>query len=105
MISQVSYFELANPATEGLLEEMIRASRIWLLKIPEVLSVRSGKNLDPESQWHFFYCIETDSREKLKFVESDPYFLKFTQEFLQPHACNEFRMEFELDPSRDRKYS
>ena len=43
---------------------MVRASRTWLLKIPEVLSVRSGRNLDPESQWQFFYSFEADSLEK-----------------------------------------
>ncbi|WP_411826547.1 Dabb family protein [Luteolibacter sp. AS25] len=105
MIHHVSYFQLNEPDAEGVLEEMVRASRTWLLKIPEVLSVKSGRNLDPESEWHFFYNIETDSRGKLQFVESDPNFLKFTQDFIKPNTRKEFRMEFELDPSRELKYS
>lgn len=105
MIHHVIYFQLQENAQEKVLEEMVRASRSWLLKVPEVLSVRSGRNVDPDSQWQFFYAIEVESREKLKFTLENPFFLKFDQTYIQPNIRNSFGMDFELDPSRDLKYS
>ncbi len=105
MIHHVIYLQLNDPKDTAVLEEMVRAARTWLLKIPEVLSVKSGRNLDPESQWQFFYSYEVDSMEKLGYVREDPFHLKFIQQFVKPNTHNQFAMSFELDPSRDLKYS
>lgn len=105
MISHVIYFELKESVKADVLEEMVRASRTWLLKIPEVLSVRSGRNLDPSSQWQFFYSIEVESREKLLMVQDDANHLKFVEKFIKPNTLSDFQLDFELDPSRDLKYS
>ncbi|MDP4625711.1 MAG: Dabb family protein [Akkermansiaceae bacterium] len=105
MVQHVIYLQLNEPLEKGKLEEMVRASKSWLLKIPEVLSVRSGRNLVPDSQWQFFYSIEVESREKLRMAESDPNHLKFVRDFIQPYTSNSFALDFELDPSRELKYS
>ena len=105
MIHHVIYLQLNDPEGTEVLEEMVRGARTWLLKIPEVLSVRSGRNLDPESQWQFFYSYEVESMEKLGLVREDPFHLKFIQQFIKPNTHNQFGMIFELDPSRELKYS
>ncbi len=105
MIHHIIYLQLNDPKATAVLEEMVRASRTWLLKIPEVLSVRSGRNLNPESQWQFFYSYEVDSMEKLGLVGADPFHLKFIEQFVKPHTHSRMGMTFELDPSRDLKYS
>ena len=105
MIHHVIYLQLNDPEGTKVLEEMVRGARTWLLKIPEVLSVRSGRNLDPESQWQFFYSYEVESMEKLGLVREDPFHLKFIQQFIKPNTHNQFGMVFELDPSRELKYS
>ncbi|MGJ8642654.1 MAG: Dabb family protein [Luteolibacter sp.] len=105
MVQHVIYLQLNESLEKGKLEEMVRASRTWLLKIPEVLSVRSGRNLDPDSQWQFFYSFEVESREKLQMAESDPNHLKFIRDFIEPNTDNKFVLDFELDPSRELKYS
>jgi hypothetical protein len=105
MVQHVIYLQLNDSLEKGKLEEMVRASRTWLLKIPEVLSVRSGRNLDPDSQWQFYYSFEVESLEKLRMAESDPNHLKFVREFIEPHTNNSFALDFELDPSRELKYS
>ncbi|QTN32770.1 Dabb family protein [Akkermansiaceae bacterium] len=105
MIHHVIYLQLNDPSDHGALEQMVRAARTWLLKIPEVLSVKSGRNLDPESQWQFFYSYEVESMEKLGLVREDAFHLKFIQQFIKPHTNNQFGLVFELDPSRDLKYS
>lgn len=105
MIHHVVYLQLNDNVGKPELEEMVRASRTWLLKIPEVLSVRSGRNLDPESQWQFFYSYEVESMEKLGVVKEDPFHLKFAESYVKPHTNQRFELDFELDPSRDLKYS
>jgi hypothetical protein len=105
MIHHVIYLQLNEAVEAPLLEEMVRASRTWLLKIPEVHSVRSGRNTDPDSQWQFFYSFEVESLEKLKLVKEDAFHLKFIQQFIEPNTGARLEMEFELDPSRELKYS
>jgi hypothetical protein len=105
MIHHVVYLQLNDNVGKTELEEMVRASRTWLLKIPEVLSVRSGRNLDRESQWQFFYSFEVESMEKLGVVKEDAFHLKFVASHIKPHTNHRFELDFELDPSRDLKYS
>ena len=55
------------------IEWMMRETRIQLLKIPEVLSIRCGKRVDPEAEWPFFLAVELDSMEKLPLLgRSEP---------------------------------
>lgn len=105
MILHVVYFQLNPGVDQATLEEMVRTSRSLLLKIPEVLGVRSGRNLDRDSQWQFFFAIEVDSLEKLRATQDDAFHLKLIERTIKPHTCNHFSLDFELDPSRDLKYS
>jgi hypothetical protein len=105
MIHHVVYFQLKPEVDASKLEELMRASRSLLLRIPEVLSVRSGRNLDPDSQWRFFMAIEVGSLEKLKVTLDDPFHLKFIEKHIKPNTLAHFAMDFETDPSRDPKYS
>lgn len=105
MIHHVVYFQL-NPGVDAvLMEELVRTSRSLLLRIPEVLAVRSGRNIDPGSQWQFYFSIEVDSLEKLRITLDDPFHLKLVEKWLKPHTSDSFAMDYELDPSRDLKYS
>jgi hypothetical protein len=105
MIHHVVYLRLNDNVGKADVEVMVRASRTWLLKIPEVLAVRSGRNLDPQSQWQFFYSFEVESLEKLGLVKEDAFHLKFLESHIKPHTNQRFELTFELDPSRDLKYS
>jgi hypothetical protein len=105
MIHHVVYFQLKPEVDEAMMEELVRTSRSLLLRIPEVLSVRSGRNLDTESQWRFFVAIEVNSLDKLKVTLDDPFHLKFIEKHIKPNTVAQFAMDFELDPSRDLKYS
>jgi hypothetical protein len=105
MIHHVVYFQLKPDADDATLEELVRASRSLLLRIPEVLCVRSGRNLDPSSQWRFFVSIEVNSMEKLRVTLDDPFHLKFMEKYIKPHTIASFSLDYELDPSKDLKYS
>ena len=105
MIHHVVYFQLKPEGGSATLEELVRNSRSLLLKIPEVLAVRSGRNLDPEMQWQFYFSIEVDSLEKLRITLDDPQHLKLMEKWIKPNTIDSFAMDYELDPSRNLKYS
>ena len=105
MIHHVAYFQLKPEVDAAMVEELVRVSRSLLLKIPEVLSVRSGRNLDRDSQWPVFVAIEVESLEKLRVVMDDSFYIKFIEKHVKPNIVNQFTLDFELDPSKDLKYS
>jgi len=105
MIHHVVYSQLKPEVDAAMMEELVRTSRSLLLKIPEVMSVRSGRNIDAGSQWQFFFSIEVDSLEKLRITLDDPYYFKFVEKHLKPNTREQFAMDFELDPSKNLKYS
>jgi len=105
MILHSVFFQLKPEVDEARVEEMVRTTRSLLLKIPEVLGVKSGRNVDPRSEWSFFFAIETETLDKLKMTLEDPFHLKFVETVIKPNTTNHFAMDFELDPSKDLKYS
>ncbi|BCU77306.1 Dabb family protein [Luteolibacter sp. LG18] len=105
MILHVVFSQLKPEVDDAKVEDMVRTTRSLLLKIPEVLSVKSGRNVDEASEWQFFYDVETESREKLKITLEDPFYLKFMEAVIKPNTVNQFAMDFELDPSKDLRYS
>lgn len=105
MIHHVVYFQLKPEVDAAATEELVRTCRSLLLRIPEVLSVRSGRNLDPGSQWQVFLAIEVESREKLRATLENPFHLKFVEKHVKPLTDSHFSMDFEMDPSKDLKYS
>jgi hypothetical protein len=105
MIHHVVYFQLRPGVDSATLEDLVRNSRSLLLKIPEVLSVRSGRNIDPAAQWQFYFSVEVDSLEKLRVTLDDPQHLKLMEKWIKPNTSDSFAMDYELDPSRNLKYS
>ena len=105
MIHHVAYFQLKPEVDAAMVEELVRVSRSLLLKIPEILSVRSGRNLDRDSQWPVFVASEVESLEKLRIVFDDPFHIKFIEKHVKPNIVNQFTLNFELDPSKNLKYS
>lgn len=105
MVHHVVYFQLKPEVGPETLEGLVRNSRSLLLKVPQVLAVRSGRNLDPVGPWQFFFSIEVDSREKLRATLDDPHYLKLMEKWLIPNTDDSFSMDYELDPSKYLKYS
>ena len=105
MIQHVVYFQLRPEVDKPAMEQLVRMSRSFLLKIPEVRTVRSGRNLDPISRWQFYFSFEVDSLEKLRITLDDPFHLKLMEKWLKPNIVDSFSLDYELDPSKDLKYS
>lgn len=105
MIHHIILYKLRSDVDETRREEMVRRTRSLLLKIPEILSVNSGRNVDLESEWSFYVALEVDNLDRLTMVKEDGRFLRFHREVIEPNTETEEVFSFETDPSKDLRYS
>jgi len=105
MIHHLLFFKLKPEVDSASLEEAIRASRSILLKVPEVLSVRSGRAVKENSEWPFYIALEFESLEKKRIYEEHPMYLKFKKSIIDRVTLASYHMDYETDPSKDLKYS
>jgi len=80
-------------------------ARMQLLKIPEVLSIKCGKRIDPEVPWPFFIAIDFESMDKYTIFREDPLQVKFMEEVIKPNTSESLNLDFELDPCKDVRFS
>lgn len=105
MVHQVSLYKLKPEVTPDKLEQMMMSTRISLLKIQEILSVRCGKNIDPKSEWPFFIALDFESLEKLAMAEEDAIYLKFVVDVVKPNTTEQMMLRYEMEPGKSVKYS
>ena len=79
---------------------MMISARMSLAKITEVAGLRSGKNVDPKSNWQFFFAIDVDNLERLKLVQQDSIYIKFLADVISPNVSEQFVADFEMEPGR-----
>ena len=100
MINHLVLFKVKPEVNEEKIEWMMRETRIQLLKIPEVLSIRCGKRVDSEAEWPFFLAVELDSMEKLPLYLEDPNHVKFVEEVIKPNITARLAVDYEMEPGR-----
>ena len=100
MIYHLVLFKLKPDLGEEMVEWMSRETRIQLLRIPEVLSIRCGKNVDPNAEWPFFLSVELDSMEKLPLYLEDPNHVKFVEEVIKPNITQRLALDYQMEPGR-----
>jgi hypothetical protein len=105
MVHHVALYKLQPDVAEDTLDEMVRRTRSLLLKIPEVLAVRSGKRIDPACEWPFFVGLDFESRAKQAMFLDDPVYLKYLVEVIEPYTAESMFLEYEMDPGKNVKYS
>jgi len=105
MIHLVVLCKLEEHVTPDRLEDMARAARSQLLRIPGVLQVRSGKRVDPDNQWPFFFSVDCDSMDKLAMFRDDPIQVKFVETIIKPNTWAQLELVYELEPGKDIRYS
>ena len=105
MIAHVSLFKLKPEITEERLEEMMSLTRVHLLRVPEVLVVRTGKRVKESDPWQWFVAIEVESLDKLAICQDDPHYFKFREEILKPAVAEECVQAYEMEPRKNVKYS
>ncbi len=105
MVHHLVLFKLKPDVDDERIEWMTRQTRIHLLKIPEVLSVKCGKTIKPDAKWPFFLALDVESMEKLAITMDDPNHAKFVEDVIRPHTTERLAIDYEMDPGRDVKYS
>lgn len=80
-------------------------SRIRLLKIPEVMNLRCGKKLDEENPFNFFVSLDAENAGKLKVVEQSAIYLQFRHQVFDPKVEEIKKLNFEMEPGKDVRYS
>lgn len=105
MIHYVALFKLKPKVSDETLDKMIRASRSQLLRIPEALSVRSGKRIEDKCEWPFFLAIDFENLERMQMFKDDPLSIKFEHDIIAPNTRDRLEMIYEMEPGKDTKYS
>lgn len=105
MIHHVALYKLQPDLAPQTLDEMIRRTRSLLLKIPEVLAVRAGKCIEPESEFPFFIALDFDSLAKQAMFRDDPIYLKFILEVIEPYTSDCMAFDYEMEPGKSVRYS
>src|SRR5207248_8503244 len=83
MVHHLVLYKLKSEITPARVEAMMMNTRMQLLKIPEVLSIKCGKRIDPESAWPFFIAIDFESMDKYEIFREDPIYVKFVEEVIK----------------------
>ena len=105
MVYQVTLFKLKPEVTPARLEEMMMTTRMGLLKIPEILSVKCGKSIDPKSEWPFFVALDFESMEKLAMTEEDAIYIKYLSDVVRPNTLDRLTLHYEMEPGKSVKFS
>jgi hypothetical protein len=105
MIHRVALFQVLPHVDEAKLGQMMIAARSRLAKIPDVAAVRTGKNVEPSSQWGFFIAVEVDSMDRLRQMESDPIYIKLLAEIISPNVSEQFIATYEMEPGKSVRFS
>jgi hypothetical protein len=105
MVHHISLYKFSEEPTPEMLEELMRTTRIQLLKIPEVLNVRCGKRILPENEWQFFVALDFENTERRDFCFDGPIYTNYIDKIIRPVVSAKMSMDFEMEPYKDVKYS
>ena len=105
MVHQLVLLKLRSEVSPEKVEEILRQTRSSLLKIPEVLAVKCGKNVDPGSEWGVFVAADFESIERLTACQQAPIYTKYNEEVLEPNTIARMVLAYEMEPGKDVRFS
>lgn len=105
MVHQLALYKLHPGVTEDILEEMIRRTRSLLLKVPEVMAVRSGRKIEANSEWPFYVGLDFENRAKQRIFLDAAVYHKFQSDVVRPYTTEKLILNYELEPGKNVKYS
>lgn len=104
MVHQITLFKLKPEVTPQKLEQMMMTTRMSLLKIPEILSVKCGRAIG-KNEWPFFISLDFESMEKLAMTEDDAIYMKFVAGVIKANTAERLTLNYEMEPGKNAKYS
>ncbi|HEY3899884.1 MAG TPA: Dabb family protein [Chthoniobacter sp.] len=105
MVHHITLFKLQAEVTPAKLEQLMFSTRMTLLKIPEILVVKCGKNIDPKSEWPFFIALEFESMEKMAMTQDEAIYMKFVADVIKPYTSAALALNYEMEPGKSVRYS
>ncbi|EDY17837.1 hypothetical protein CfE428DRAFT_4576 [Chthoniobacter flavus Ellin428] len=105
MVHTVTLYKLQPEVGPAKLEQLMFSTRMTLLKIPEILSVKCGKNIDTKSEWPFFIALDFESLEKKAMVHDEAIYMKFVADVIKPNTVAALSLDYEMEPGKSVKYS
>ena len=105
MIAYLSLYKLKPEVMPDEVEDMMSQARMQLLRVPEILTVKTGKRVNPDDDWPWFVYLEIESMDKLVIAQDDPHYIKFREEVVRAHISEQHSTAFEMEPRKDVKYS
>src|SRR5262249_60886280 len=96
MVHHIDLYKLKPEVTPARVEDMMMNARMQLLKIPEVLSIKCGKRIEPEMDWPFFIAIDFESMDKYAIFCEDPIYVRFMEEFFKTHTEDALALDLEI---------
>lgn len=105
MIAYLSLYKLKPEVTADEFEDMMSQTRMQLLRVSEILTVKTGKRVNPADEWQWFVFLEVESMDKLVIAQDDPHYIKFREEVVKANISEQHSTAFEMEPRKDVKYS
>jgi hypothetical protein len=105
MIAYISLYKLKPEVTPEKLEILMSQARVQLLRVPEILTVKTGKRVNSSDAFPWFVYLEVENMDKLAICQDDPHYIKFREEVLKPNISEQETTAFEMEPRKDVKYS
>ncbi|MDD2676505.1 MAG: Dabb family protein [Methylacidiphilaceae bacterium] len=101
MIHHLCFLEPLPSTSSSELDALMIEIRIILLKLPDIHSLRVGRNLAPGDPFSLFLSFDIDSPEKLEFVQRNPIYYQFERQILDVHAKRIVRYNFDMEPGKE----
>ncbi|CAI9085562.1 hypothetical protein A7K93_11210 [Candidatus Methylacidiphilum fumarolicum] len=98
MIHHLCFLSSQNVSNPEQIDNLMIETRVRLLKIPEIMNLRVGKNISPNGSYFFFFSFDVDSIEKLELVKQSPYYYQFEKQILAPLSAIRTEYDFEMEP-------
>lgn len=105
MVHHISLHKFSEEPASEKIEELMRTTRMQLLKVPEVLNVRCGKRIDPNNEWQFFVALDFETTEKRDACFEGPIYTNYMERHIRPAVSISISMDFEMEPYKDVRYS
>lgn len=105
MIAYLSLYTLLPEVTPEKLQQMMAATRVQLLRVPEILVVKTGQRVRADDPYGWFVYLEVESMDKLAMCLDDPNYIKFREDVLKPNIDTQQSTAFEMEPRKDLRYS
>lgn len=105
MIHQIVLCRLQPDAGPGEVENLMRQTRVRLLKIPEFRTVTCGKPVESGADWGFFFAADFENLDKMRLGQKSITYTRYEREILTVHVAERQVLTYELEPGKDTKYS